>query len=70
LTYAEAGTTSNPMRGLTEKMRKRHGIAKPGSIKTLTHFTGQVYVLSKEEAQTTPVFLADTDRRFMSAPLK
>jgi elongation factor Tu len=59
LDYAEAGDNIGTLlRGLDRKDVERGMVlAKPGSIKPLTHFTGQVYVLSKEEGgRHTPFF--------------
>jgi len=57
--YAEAGDNIGTLlRGLDRKDVERGMVlAKPNSIKPLTHFTGQVYVLSKEEGgRHTPFF--------------
>jgi elongation factor Tu len=59
LDYAEAGDNIGTLlRGLDRKDVERGMVlAKPGSIKPLTHFVGQVYVLSKEEGgRHTPFF--------------
>jgi len=59
LDYAEAGDNIGTLlRGLDRKDVERGMVlAKPNSIKPLTHFTGQVYVLSKEEGgRHTPFF--------------
>ena len=51
LDYAEAGDNAGLLlRGIAkDKIERGQVLAKPGSIKPLTKFTGQVYVLSKEE---------------------
>ncbi len=57
--YAEAGDTIGALlRGVDKKSIERGQVlAKPGSIKPLTKFVGQVYVLSKEEGgRHTPFF--------------
>ena len=59
LDYAEAGDNIGTLlRGLDRKDVERGMVlAKPGSIKPLTKFKGQVYVLSKEEGgRHTPFF--------------
>jgi len=59
LDYAEAGDNIGTLlRGLDRKDVERGMVlAKPNSIKPLTHFVGQVYVLSKEEGgRHTPFF--------------
>jgi elongation factor Tu len=59
LDYAEAGDNIGTLlRGLDRKEVERGQVlAKPGSIKPLTKFKGQVYVLSKEEGgRHTPFF--------------
>jgi len=57
--YAEAGDNIGALlRGVDKKSIERGQVlAKPGSIKPLTKFIGQVYVLSKEEGgRHTPFF--------------
>jgi len=57
--YAEAGDNIGALlRGVDKKSIERGQVlAKPGSIKPLTKFVGQVYVLSKEEGgRHTPFF--------------
>ncbi len=59
LDYAEAGDNIGALlRGVDKKSIERGQVlAKPGSIKPLTKFKGQVYVLSKEEGgRHTPFF--------------
>jgi len=59
LDYAEAGdNVGTLLRGIDKKEIERGQVlAKPGSIKPLTKFTGQVYVLSKDEGgRHTPFF--------------
>ncbi|MDO4539886.1 MAG: elongation factor Tu [Syntrophomonadaceae bacterium] len=59
LDYAEAGDNIGTLlRGLERKEAERGMVlAKPGSIKPLTKFKGQVYVLSKDEGgRHTPFF--------------
>jgi elongation factor Tu len=59
LDYAEAGDNIGTLlRGVDRKDVERGMVlAKPGSIKPLTKFAGQVYVLSKEEGgRHTPFF--------------
>ncbi len=59
LDYAEAGDNIGALlRGVDKKEIERGQVlAKPGSIKPLTKFMGQVYVLSKEEGgRHTPFF--------------
>ena len=59
LDYAEAGDNIGALlRGVDKKEIERGQVlAKPGSIKPLTKFIGQVYVLSKEEGgRHTPFF--------------
>ncbi|CFX37886.1 Translation elongation factor EFTu/EF1A, C-terminal, partial [Syntrophomonas zehnderi OL-4] len=59
LDYAEAGDNIGTLlRGLDRKDVERGMVlAKPGSIKPLTKFKGEVYVLSKEEGgRHTPFF--------------
>ena len=59
LDYAEAGDNIGALlRGVDKKSIERGQVlAKPGSIKPLTKFVGQVYVLSKEEGgRHTPFF--------------
>ncbi len=59
LDYAEAGDNIGALlRGVDKKEIERGQVlAKPGSIKPLTKFVGQVYVLSKEEGgRHTPFF--------------
>jgi elongation factor Tu len=59
LDYAEAGdNVGTLLRGLDRKDVERGMVlAKPGSIKPLTHFNAEVYVLSKEEGgRHTPFF--------------
>jgi len=59
LDYAEAGdNVGTLLRGIAkEDVQRGQVLAKPGSIKPLTHFRGQVYVLSKDEGgRHTPFF--------------
>ena len=59
LDYAEAGdNVGTLLRGIDKKEIERGQVlAKPGSIKPLTTFSGQVYVLSKDEGgRHTPFF--------------
>ena len=59
LDYAEAGdNVGTLLRGVDKKEIERGQVlAKPGSIKPLTKFSGQVYVLSKDEGgRHTPFF--------------
>jgi len=59
LDYAEAGDNIGALlRGVDKKdIERGQVLAKPNSIKPLTKFTGQVYVLSKEEGgRHTPFF--------------
>ncbi|MBQ3404610.1 MAG: elongation factor Tu, partial [Oscillospiraceae bacterium] len=59
LDYAEAGDNIGTLlRGISKKEVERGQVlAQPGSIKPLTKFTGQVYVLTKEEGgRHTPFF--------------
>lgn len=59
LDFAEAGDNIGTLlRGVERKDVERGMVlAKPGSIKPLTHFKGQVYVLTKEEGgRHTPFF--------------
>ena len=59
LDYAEAGDNIGALlRGVDKKSIERGQVlCKPGSIKPLTKFAGQVYVLSKEEGgRHTPFF--------------
>ena len=59
LDYAEAGDNVDTLlRGVDKKEIERGQVlAKPGSIKPLTKFSGQVYVLSKDEGgRHTPFF--------------
>jgi len=59
LDYAEAGDNAGMLlRGVSrEDIERGQVLAKPGSIKPLTKFRGQVYVLSKEEGgRHTPFF--------------
>ena len=59
LDYAEAGDNIGALlRGVDKKEIERGQVlCKPGSIKPLTKFAGQVYVLSKEEGgRHTPFF--------------
>ncbi|MCL2562882.1 MAG: elongation factor Tu [Oscillospiraceae bacterium] len=59
LEYAEAGDNAGVLlRGVKkEEVERGQVLAKPGSIKPLTAFRGQVYVLSKEEGgRHTPFF--------------
>ncbi len=59
LDYAEAGDNVGCLlRGIDKKEIERGQVlAKPGSIKPLTKFSGQVYVLSKDEGgRHTPFF--------------
>jgi len=59
LDYAEAGDNIGALlRGVDKKSIERGQVlAKPGSIKPLTKFVGQVYVLSKDEGgRHTPFF--------------
>ena len=59
LDYAEAGdNVGTLLRGIDKKEIERGQVlAKPGSIKPLTKFAGQVYVLSKDEGgRHTPFF--------------
>ena len=59
LDYAEAGDNIGALlRGVDKKSIERGQVlAKPGTIKPLTKFKGQVYVLSKEEGgRHTPFF--------------
>ena len=59
LDYAEAGdNVGTLLRGVDKKEIERGQVlAKPGSIKPLTKFAGQVYVLSKDEGgRHTPFF--------------
>ncbi len=59
LDYAEAGDNIGTLlRGVERKDVERGMVlAQPGSIKPLTHFKGQVYVLTKEEGgRHTPFF--------------
>ena len=59
LDYAEAGdNVGTLLRGIDKKEIERGQVlAKPGSIKPLTKFSGQVYVLSKDEGgRHTPFF--------------
>ena len=59
LDYAEAGdNVGTLLRGVAKNdVRRGQVLAKPGSIKPLTKFRGQVYVLSKEEGgRHTPFF--------------
>jgi elongation factor Tu len=59
LVYAEAGDNIGTLlRGIDKKEVERGQVlAKPGSIHPLTKFTGQVYVLSKDEGgRHTPFF--------------
>ncbi|MBQ3192756.1 MAG: elongation factor Tu, partial [Oscillospiraceae bacterium] len=59
LDYAEAGDNIGALlRGVDKKEIERGQVlCKPGSIKPLTKFSGQVYVLSKEEGgRHTPFF--------------
>jgi len=59
LDYAEAGDNIGALlRGVArDEIWRGQVLAKPGSIKPLTKFTGQVYVLSKEEGgRHTPFF--------------
>ena len=57
--YAEAGdNVGTLLRGVAKnEVERGQVLAKPGSIKPLTHFKGQVYVLTKEEGgRHTPFF--------------
>jgi len=59
LDYAEAGDNIGALlRGVSrDDIQRGQVLAKPGSIKPLTKFKGQVYVLSKEEGgRHTPFF--------------
>jgi len=59
LEYAEAGdNVGTLLRGIAKTdVRRGQVLAKPGSIKPLTKFRGQVYVLTKEEGgRHTPFF--------------
>jgi len=59
LDYAEAGDNAGVLlRGVKkEEVQRGQVLSKPGSIKPLTKFRGQVYVLSKEEGgRHTPFF--------------
>ena len=59
LEYAEAGdNVGTLLRGVAkDEVERGQVLAKPGTIKPLTKFTGQVYVLSKEEGgRHTPFF--------------
>ena len=59
LDFAEAGdNVGTLLRGVAKnEVERGQVLAKPGSIKPLTHFKGQVYVLTKEEGgRHTPVF--------------
>jgi elongation factor Tu len=59
LDYAEAGDNIGALlRGVArDEIWRGQVLAKPGSIKPLTKFTGQVYVISKEEGgRHTPFF--------------
>ncbi|MBR5114741.1 MAG: elongation factor Tu, partial [Oscillospiraceae bacterium] len=59
LEYAEAGdNVGTLLRGVAKnEVERGQVLAKPGSIKPLTHFKGQVYVLTKEEGgRHTPFF--------------
>ncbi|MBR5536423.1 MAG: elongation factor Tu, partial [Clostridia bacterium] len=59
LDYAEAGdNVGTLLRGVTKTdIERGQVLAKPGSIKPHTKFTGQVYVLSKDEGgRHTPFF--------------
>jgi elongation factor Tu len=59
LDFAEAGDNIGVLlRGIDRRRRRaRPGSAKPGSIHPHTKFTGQVYVLTKEEGgRHTPFF--------------
>ena len=59
LDYAEAGdNVGTLLRGVAkDEVERGQVLAKPGSIKPLTKFRGQVYVLSKEEGgRHTPFF--------------
>ena len=59
LDYAEAGdNVGTLLRGVAKnEIERGQVLAKPGSIKPLTKFVGQVYVLSKEEGgRHTPFF--------------
>jgi elongation factor Tu len=59
LDYAEAGdNVGTLLRGIAKTdVRRGQVLAKPGSIKPLTKFRGQVYVLTKEEGgRHTPFF--------------
>ena len=59
LDYAEAGDNVGVLLRGVQRTEVERGqvLAKPGSIKPLTKFTGQVYILSKEEGgRHTPFF--------------
>jgi elongation factor Tu len=59
LDYAEAGdNVGTLLRGIAKnEVERGQVLAKPGSIKPLTKFHGQVYVLSKDEGgRHTPFF--------------
>ena len=59
LDYAEAGDNAGMLlRGISrDQIERGQVLAKPGSIKPLTKFRGQVYILSKEEGgRHTPFF--------------
>ncbi|MGI6169306.1 MAG: EF-Tu/IF-2/RF-3 family GTPase, partial [Christensenellales bacterium] len=59
LDYAEAGDNIGALlRGVQRTdIERGQVLAKPGSIKPLTHFAGEVYVLTKEEGgRHTPFF--------------
>ena len=59
LDFAEAGdNVGTLLRGVAKnEVERGQVLAKPGSIKPLTHFKGQVYVLTKEEGgRHTPFF--------------
>jgi len=59
LDFAEAGdNVGTLLRGVAKNdVERGQVLAKPGSIKPLTHFKGQVYVLTKEEGgRHTPFF--------------
>ncbi|MGN1451203.1 MAG: elongation factor Tu, partial [Eubacteriales bacterium] len=66
LDYAQAGDNIGTLlRGVQRKEIERGQVlAKPGSIKPLTHFSGQVYILTKEEGGRHTAFVSNYRPQF------
>ncbi|MBR3693193.1 MAG: elongation factor Tu, partial [Erysipelotrichales bacterium] len=66
LDFAEAGDNIGALlRGINrDQIQRGQVLAKPGSVKPHTHFTAQVYVLSKEEGGRHTPFVANYRPQF------